>query len=1091
MPNFAPMATTKLFEAFPPATRAQWEAVIKKELKDKELSTLFVQVEGAQLPPFQMAGEGGAGGSRRRGVKREGNPWRATIGVDASDADANDKLLEGLMGGADAVEVYGHMTDLSPVLDDVLLAGIDLQVDGEHGTLGLLLKHTAEQQVAPTDLSLCLGLPHDADVRDLKDRIAKHPRVRLFSVSDGPIHHSPFTIRQTSEALGQGRKLLQRLLDQGYTIDDACARLQFRLHLSDDLFHEVARLRAFREAWAAVVDAFKPEHDCSHTTWVQAVVCYPAETKSAHENLIRATLQAVSAITGGCDGLTIPTPTLPEGDALARRVVRNIHNLLRDESFLGRVADPIGGSYTVEKLTDVLANELVVGCQLSVDSNARTTDNQQLTTGLPNREEIPLKSFYTPVDTAQLEHLHYAAGIPPYLRGPYGSMYAIRPWTIRQYAGFSTAEESNAFYRRNLAAGQMGLSVAFDLATHRGYDSDHPRVKGDVGKAGVAISSVEDMKILFDSIPLDKMSVSMTMNGAVLPIMAFFIVAAEEQGVPPEQLQGTIQNDILKEFMVRNTYISPPGPSMRIVGDIFSYCAKKMPKFNSISISGYHMHEAGAPADLELAYTLADGIEYVRTGIASGMQVDEFANRLSFFWGIGMDLFMEVAKMRAGRLLWAKLLKEVGATSPKSLALRTHCQTSGWSLTAQDPFNNVARTTVEALAAVLGGTQSLHTNSLDEAIALPTDFSAKIARDTQLYLQKNSGITKWIDPLGGSYYVECLTHELAHKAWARIKEVEELGGMAKAIETGLPKMRIEEAAAKRQARIDTGKDRIIGVNAFVTEEETKMDLLEVDNSAVRESQIARLNAMKAKRDERKVKEALEALTRAARGGESRVVSGESAADCTHHSALDTRHSTNLLELAVIAARHRATLGEISDALEKAYGRYSATIRSISGVYSAESMQDPEMKEAMRLADEFAKHEGRRPRILVAKMGQDGHDRGAKVIATSFADIGFDVDIGPLFQTPQEVAKQAIENDVHVLGISSLAGGHKTLVPEVIKELRETYNRPDILVVAGGVIPPNDFDFLKQAGCFDVYGPGTKIPVAAKGIIEALMILTKP
>jgi methylmalonyl-CoA mutase len=913
--------------------------------------------------------------------------------------------------------------------------------------------------MAPTDLSLCLGLPHDADVRDLKDRIAKYPRIRLFSISDG-------VSRNTQEALEQGRMLLQRLLDQGYTIDDACARLQFRLHLSDDLFHEVARLRAFREAWAAVVDEFKPEHDCSHTTWVQAVVSYPAETKSAHENLIRATLQAVSAITGGCDGLTIPTPALPEGDVMARRVVRNIHNLLRDESLLGRVADPIGGSYTVEKLTDVLVQSMATGHELRASSSAAAkleARSSKLEARIPNREEIPLKSFYTPVDTEQHEHLHYAAGIPPYLRGPYGSMYAIRPWTIRQYAGFSTAEASNAFYRRNLAAGQMGLSVAFDLATHRGYDSDHPRVKGDVGKAGVAISSAEDMKILFDGIPLDKMSVSMTMNGAVLPIMAFFIIAAEEQGVPPEQLQGTIQNDILKEFMVRNTYIYPPGPSMRIVGDIFSYCAKKMPKFNSISISGYHMHEAGAPADLELAYTLADGIEYVRTGMAAGMQVDEFANRLSFFWGIGMDLFMEVAKMRAGRLLWAKLLKEIGATSPKSLALRTHCQTSGWSLTAQDPFNNVARTTVEALAAVLGGTQSLHTNSLDEAIALPTDFSAKIARDTQLYLQKNAGITKWIDPLGGSYYVECLTHELAHKAWARIKEVEELGGMAKAIETGLPKMRIEEAAAKRQARIDTGKDRIIGVNAFVTEEETKMELLEVDNSAVRESQIARLNAMKAKRDEARVKSALDAITTCAKGGEG-----------------------NLLDLAVNAARSRATLGEISDALEKAFGRYSATIRSISGVYSAESMQDPEMKEAMRLADEFAKHEGRRPRILVAKMGQDGHDRGAKVIATSFADIGFDVDIGPLFQTPQEVAKQAIENDVHVLGISSLAGGHKTLVPEVIKELRETYNRPDILVVAGGVIPPDHFQFLKRAGCFDVYGPGTKIPVAAKGIIDALM-----
>ncbi len=1079
------MATERLFAAFPPATRAQWDAVITKELKDKQLASLFVTVDGTRLPPFHMASEGGARSDRRRGVKRDGNPWRATIGVDANDPDANDKLLEGLMGGADAVEVYGRMADLSPVLDDVLFAGIDLQVDGEHGTLGMMLKRAEEQGAQPAELSLCLGLPHAADVRDLKDRVAKHSRVRLFSVSDGPIHHSPFAIHPTADALEQGRMLLQRMLDQGFSIDDACARLQFRLHLSDDLFLEVARLRAFREAWAAVVDQFKPRHDCSHTTWIQAIVTYPAETKSAHENLIRATLQAVSAITAGCDGLTIPTPVLPEGEKLARRVVRNIHNLLRDESFLSRVADPIGGSYTVEHLTTSLAEALT-----DRESAAQpAASSQEPVAGLPNREEIPLKSCYNRADLDGMEHLHYAAGIPPYLRGPYGSMYAIRPWTIRQYAGFSTAEESNAFYRRNLAAGQMGLSVAFDLATHRGYDSDHPRVKGDVGKAGVAISSVEDMKILFDQIPLDKMSVSMTMNGAVLPILAFFIVAAEEQGVPPEQLQGTIQNDILKEFMVRNTYIYPPGPSMRIVGDIFSYCAKQMPKFNSISISGYHMHEAGAPADLELAYTLADGIEYVRTGIAAGMQVDEFANRLSFFWGIGMDLFMEVAKMRAGRLLWAKLLKEIGATSPKSLALRTHCQTSGWSLTAQDPFNNVARTTVEALAAALGGTQSLHTNSLDEAIALPTDFSAKIARDTQLYLQKNSGITKWIDPLGGSYYVESLTHELVHKAWARIKEVEELGGMAKAIESGLPKMRIEEAAAKRQARIDTGKDRIIGVNAFQVEEETTIELLEVDNAKVREQQIARLKAMKAKRDEAKVKEALEALTDAAMSHEPRATSLTDQKLAAQGSKLKAHGSTpdnNLLSLAITAARARATLGEISDALEKAFGRYAAVPRTISGVYSAEAMQDPEMQEAMRLADEFAKQEGRRPRILVAKMGQDGHDRGAKVIATSFADIGFDVDIGPLFQTPQEVAKQAIENDVHVLGISSLAGGHKTLVPEVIKELRDTWKRPDIIVVAGGVIPPNDFDFLKQAGCFEVFGPGTKIPKAAKGIIERLM-----
>ncbi|QQR87257.1 MAG: methylmalonyl-CoA mutase [Flavobacteriales bacterium] len=1065
------MATTKLFDAFPPATREQWEAVIKKELKDKDLSTLNVNVDGKELPPFHVATDGGPQGVRRRGVKRDGNAWRATVGIDANGADANKLALEALTGGADALEFYGKPNDLHALLKDVWIGAIDLSVDGDAAMLDALLASHAQQNTPAAEVSLCLGLPHDADVRALKDKLAKHPRVRLFSVSDGGA-------RSTADALQQGRALLSHLIAQGFTIDDACARLQFRLHLGDDLFVEAARLRAFREAWAAVVDEFKPQHDCSHTTWIQAVVSYPAETKSAHENLIRATLQAMSAITGGCDGLTIPTPTLPEGDALARRAVRNIHNLLRDESFLARVADPLGGSFTTEQLTTTLATALTdQGSAAQPEARGMKPE-----ASIPTREEILLKPRYTAADLEGLEHLHFAAGIPPYLRGPYGSMYAIRPWTIRQYAGFSTAEASNAFYRRNLAAGQMGLSVAFDLATHRGYDSDHPRVKGDVGKAGVAISSVEDMKILFDSIPLDKMSVSMTMNGAVLPIMAFFIVAAEEQGVAPEQLQGTIQNDILKEFMVRNTYIYPPGPSMRIVGDIFSYCAKKMPKFNCISISGYHMHEAGAPADLELAYTLADGIEYVRTGIAAGMKVDEFANRLSFFWGIGMDLFMEVAKMRAGRLLWAKMLHEIGATDKKSLALRTHCQTSGWSLTAQDPFNNVARTTVEALAAVLGGTQSLHTNSLDEAIALPTDFSAKIARDTQLYLQKNSGITKFIDPLGGSYYVESLTHELVHKAWARITEVEELGGMSKAIETGLPKMRIEEAAAKRQARIDTGKDKIIGVNAFVTEDETKMELLEVDNTSVRESQVARLKQIRASRDEGAVQEALQALTKAATG--HRPQASGSGAD--EPEARGLQPEANLLELAVRSARARATLGEISDALEKAFGRYSATIRSISGVYSAESMQDPEMKEAMRLADEFAKVEGRRPRILVAKMGQDGHDRGAKVIATSFADIGFDVDIGPLFQTPQEVAKQAIENDVHVLGISSLAGGHKTLVPEVIKELRETYKRGDILVVAGGVIPPDHFQFLKDAGCFDVYGPGTKIPKAAMGIIKRLM-----
>ncbi|MFY7829833.1 MAG: methylmalonyl-CoA mutase [Flectobacillus sp.] len=677
-------------------------------------------------------------------------------------------------------------------------------------------------------------------------------------------------------------------------------------------------------------------------------------------------------------------------------------------------------------------------------------------------EGIPVKVHFTQADLNDAEHLRFAAGLPPYLRGPYSTMYVQQPWTVRQYAGFSTAEESNAFYRRNLAAGQKGLSVAFDLATHRGYDSDHPRVTGDVGKAGVAIDSVEDMKILFDQIPLDQMSVSMTMNGAVLPIMAFYIVAAEEQGVSPQKLSGTIQNDILKEFMVRNTYIYPPEPSMKIIADIFEYTAQLMPKFNSISISGYHMQEAGATADLELAYTLADGLEYLRTGIAAGLDVDNFAPRLSFFWAIGMNHFMEIAKMRAGRLLWSKIVKQFNPKNDKSLALRTHCQTSGWSLTEQDPFNNVTRTCVEAMAAALGHTQSLHTNSLDEAIALPTDFSARIARNTQLYIQNETNITRVVDPWGGSYYVEYLTKELAKKAWSLIEEVESLGGMAKAIETGLPKMRIEEAAARKQARIDSGKDIIVGVNKYKLAEETPIEILEVDNQAVRLSQIQRLEQIKATRDNIRVAKALEKITEAA----------------------NTKQG-NLLALAVEAARERATLGEISMALEKVYGRHKAIIRSISGVYSSEVTDDENFRIAKEMADEFAKLEGRRPRIMVAKMGQDGHDRGAKVIATSFADLGFDVDITPLFQTPEEVAKQAVENDVHVVGASSLAAGHKTLVPELINELKKL-GREDIMVIAGGVIPAQDYAFLYEAGVKGVFGPGTIISIAAQKILKELM-----
>ncbi|WP_445664296.1 methylmalonyl-CoA mutase [Fodinibius sp. AD559] len=694
----------------------------------------------------------------------------------------------------------------------------------------------------------------------------------------------------------------------------------------------------------------------------------------------------------------------------------------------------------------------------SISTDKRTTDNESWETA----EQIPVKPQFKQSDIENLEHLDYAAGIPPYLRGPYSTMYCFRPWTIRQYAGFSTAEESNEFYRKALAQGQKGLSVAFDLATHRGYDSDHPRVSGDVGKAGVAIDSILDMKVLFDQIPLDEMSVSMTMNGAVIPIMAFYIVTAEEQGVSKEKLAGTIQNDILKEFMVRNTYIYPPKPSMRIVGDIFEYTSQHMPKFNSISVSGYHMQEAGATCDIELAYTLADGLEYLRTGIEAGLDVDDFAPRISFFWAIGMNHFMEIAKMRAARMLWAKLVKQFDPENPKSMSLRTHSQTSGWSLTKQDPYNNVARTTIEAMAAALGHTQSMHTNALDEAIALPSDFSSRVARNTQTYLQEETGITKAVDPWAGSYYVEYLTDRIARRAWELIEEVEDLGGMAKAIETGVPKMRIEEAAAKKQARIDSGKETIVGVNKYQLDKEEPIDILEVDNEKVRKTQLDRLKKLRAERNEEEVQSALNAITQVAESGDG-----------------------NLLDMAVKAARKRATLGEISDAMEKAFGRYTATVRSISGVYSSEIDKDENFKKAQQLADEFAELAGRRPRIMVAKMGQDGHDRGAKVISTSFADLGFDVDIGPLFQTPEEAARQAAENDVHILGVSSLAGGHKTLVPQVLDKLEEL-GRDDIMVIVGGVVPEQDYEYLYDKGVVGIFGPGTVISLAAQQILEILI-----
>ncbi len=676
-------------------------------------------------------------------------------------------------------------------------------------------------------------------------------------------------------------------------------------------------------------------------------------------------------------------------------------------------------------------------------------------------ELISVKNVYTKQDLEGLEHLNYMSGIPPFLRGPYSAMYPLRPWTIRQYAGFSTAAESNAFYRRNLASGQKGLSVAFDLATHRGYDADHPRVVGDVGKAGVSICSLEDMKVLFDGIPLNKMSVSMTMNGAVLPVLAFYINAGLEQGAKLEEMAGTIQNDILKEFMVRNTYIYPPEFSMRIIADIFEYTSQNMPKFNSISISGYHMQEAGATCDIELAYTLADGLEYLRAGVNAGMDIDSFAPRLSFFWAIGMNFFMEIAKMRAARMLWAKIVSQFNPKNPKSLALRTHSQTSGWSLTEQDPFNNVGRTCIEAMGAALGHTQSLHTNALDEAIALPTDFSARIARNTQIYIQEETLVTKQVDPWGGSYYVEALTNEIAHRAWEHIQEIEKLGGMAKAIETGLPKLRIEEAAARTQARIDSGRQTIVGINKYRLDHEDPIDILEIDNTQVRNEQIERLNEVKAHRDEVAVKKALADITECVRTKEG-----------------------NLLDLAVKAAGLRATLGEISDACEEVVGRYKAVIRTISGVYSSETKKDPDFIRAQQMAEDFAKREGRQPRIMIAKMGQDGHDRGAKVVATGYADCGFDVDMGPLFQTPEEAARQAVENDVHILGVSSLAAGHKTLVPQVIEELKKL-GRDDIMVTAGGVIPAQDYDFLYKAGVAAIFGPGTRIPDSAIKMLEIL------
>ena len=843
----------------------------------------------------------------------------------------------------------------------------------------------------------------------------------------------------------EGKNIKQQIKNGLNALTKYKDNIEFHFQIKSNFFFEIAKLRAFRILCNTIARK-NPYISTSISTKFK---------KSGLNNIFKSTTEYMSAILGGSNAIYSKAHNFDyeETDDFSDRIARNQFNILVNESYLTNVKDPSRGSYFVEYLT----SEFLKDYEITVSKKRQKSSSSFLTS-----EKIQIKNYYNEEDLKDLEHLNFIAGSPPFLRGPYSTMYVNRPWTIRQYAGFSTAKESNNFYKKNLKAGQKGLSVAFDLATHRGFDSDHPRVEGDVGMAGVAIDTVDDMKLLFEGIPLKDMSVSMTMNGAVLPVLAFYIVAAQEQGAKLNQLRGTIQNDILKEFMVRNTYIYPPNNSMRIVRDIFKYTSENMKKFNSISISGYHIQEAGATADIELAYTLANGLEYVRNGVKSGMNIDEFAPRLSFFWGIGMNYFMEIAKLRAGRILWAKMINEFNPKNEKSMSLRTHCQTSGWTLTEQDPFNNIARTCIEAMAAVMGGTQSLHTNALDEAIALPSDFSAKIARDNQIHLKDNIGACDTVDPWGGSFYIEKLTSDLCKKAWEHILEIEELGGMEKAIEKGIPKMKIEQAAARKQARIDSRKDLIIGLNTHsINEQDKEFDLLEIDNKKVREEQIKLIKQIKANRDEKKIKLALEKITKACKNGNG-----------------------NLLDLAVKAAKLRATLGEISFACEKVFGRYKANNQIISGIYKMEIDNNKNFKIAKELSDKFAKLNGRRPRIMIAKMGQDGHDRGAKVVATSFADLGFDVDIAPLFQTPEEVAKQAFENDVHILGISSLAAGHKTLIPKLIDIINEEDN--NMLIIAGGVIPKKDYEFLYEKGVHEIFGPGTIIADSAINILQTLL-----
>ena len=1020
------MDISKWINSFGSVTKQEWEAIISKDLKGAPLASLDFEI----YPGISIAAMHHAADHTHQTytpIPKYIKAWTIVenIGkISKTDAPTlHDRSLTALEGGANALSVFCDQklnhNDLNTWLRDIQPEFITLMLEGPeaNNTCALIREWITDNNY---DLAKCTLYTQNNCIAGV-----------ITKVED--------IATDFYKACTQG-------------VEEQLKDLWFRVEIGDRFYTNIAALRALKLALIKIAFEFGFEDFIPNL----AISYLPYNSENVNTNRIAGTIRAVSAVLGGADSIMI-LPGANDFDPHNLRIARNIHHLMMQESHMHQISDPMCGSYALECATDKILLHLLKPLSIGHDRIVwlEASDAQMETA-----EGITLMNHYTGVESVMLNE-NWVSGKAPYLRGPYSTMYAIRPWTIRQYAGFSTAEESNAFYRRNLAQGQKGLSVAFDLATHRGYDSDHPRVSGDVGMAGVAIDSVEDMKVLFDGIPLDQMSVSMTMNGAVIPIMAFYIVAAEEQGVQPEHLSGTIQNDILKEFMVRNTYIYPPTPSMRIVGDIFKYTSAHMPRFNSISISGYHMHEAGAPAHMELAYTLADGLEYIRTGITSGLGIDDFAPRLSFFWGIGMHHIMEVAKMRAGRVLWSAIVKAFDPKTSKSMALRTHSQTSGWSLTAQDPYNNIARTTIEALSAVMGGTQSLHTNSLDEAIALPTDFSAKIARDTQIFIQNETDITRIVDPWAGSYAMETLTDALLQRSIELIEESEAQGGMTKAIEKGIPKQRIEEAAARKQARIDSGGDSIIGVNLFRQVDEPPIDTLEVDNQKVRESQIRRINQIKANRNNEQVATALSALTKAANGEE------------------------NLLEAAVVAARAKATLGEISDALEAAFGRYSAKPNTISGVYAKEINQNEAFKHASALSDQFAQLDGRRPRILIAKLGQDGHDRGAKIIATSFADLGFDVDIGPLFQTPEEAVRQALENDVHIIGISSLAAGHKTLVPQVV-ELLKKHQREDILVVVGGVIPEKDYDFLYEANVAGIFGPGTVIAEAAAAILEIMI-----